>query len=88
MINDESISFENCNNADIPPLRFDKQFYLYKERCEIFRGYWDFEYNTCFDFSDDYDCEDMGGKLVSRAYTGQQPDYSKKSDSFVCKFRK
>jgi len=69
-------------------LRFDKQFYLHKERCEIFRGYWDFEYNTCFDFSDDYDCEDMGGELVGRAYTGQQPDYSKKSDSFVCKFRK
>ncbi len=88
MINDESISFENCNNADIPPLRCDKQFYLYKERCEIFRGYWDFEYNTCIDFSDDYDCEDMGGTLVNRAYTGEQPDYSKKSDSFVCEFRK
>jgi len=67
---------------------FLSQFYLHKERCEIFRGYWDFEYNTCIDFSDAYDCEDMGGKLVSRAYTGEQPDYSKKSDSFVCEFRR
>lgn len=88
MINDEFISFENCNNEEIPPLRFDQQYYLYKERCEIFGGWWNFEYNTCFDFSDEYDCETMGGKLEGRAYTGEQPDYSKKSDSFVCEFRK
>jgi hypothetical protein len=25
---------------------------------------------------------------VERAYTGEQPDYSKNSHSFVCKFRK
>lgn len=88
MINDESISFENCSNVEIPPLRFDQQYYLYKERCEIFGGWWNFEFNTCFDFSDEYDCQDMGGKLVSRGYTGEQPDYSKKSDSFACEFRK
>jgi hypothetical protein len=88
MINDESIIFENCNNEEIPPLRFDQQYYLYKEKCEIFSGWWNFEYNTCVDFSDDYDCETMGGKLEGRAYTGEQPDYSKKSDSFVCEFRK
>ena len=88
IINDESIIFENCNNADIPPIRFDKQYYLHKEKCEIYGGWWNFEYNTCFDFSDEYDCEDMGGKLVSQAYTGEQPDYSKKSHSFVCEFRK
>jgi len=88
MINDGSISFENCNNEDIPPLRFDQQFYIHKERCEIYGGWWDFEINTCLDFSDDYDCEDIGGELVNRAYTDEQPDYSKKSDSFACKFRK
>jgi hypothetical protein len=88
MINDESIIFENCNNEEIPPLRFDQQFYVHKERCEMSGGWWDFEFNTCFDFSDDYDCEIMGGELVSRAYTGEQPDYSKKSHNFVCKFRK
>ena len=88
MINDESISFENCNNEEIPPLRFDQQYYLYKERCEIFGGWWNFEYDTCFDFSDDYDCETMGGKLVKRAYTDEQPNYYKISDSFVCEFRK
>jgi len=88
ILDEESITFENCNNEDIPPLRFDKQYYLHKERCEIYGGYWDFEFNTCFDFSDDYDCETMGGELVGRAYTGEQPDYSKKSHSFVCKFRK
>ncbi len=87
-INDESIIFENCNNANLPPIRFDKQHYLYKEKCEIYGGYWNFEYNTCFDFSEEYDCEYVGGKLVSRAYTGVQPDYSKKSDSFACEFRK
>ena len=87
-INDESIVFENCNNEDIPPLRFDQQYYLYKEKCEIHDGYWNFEYSTCFDFSDEYDCKDMGGKLVSRGYTSEQPDYSKKSDSFACEFRK
>lgn len=87
-INNESISFENCNDEEIPPLRFDQQYYLYKERCEIFGGWWNFEYNTCFDFSDNYDCEDMGGELVKRAYTDEQPNYSKKSDSFVCEFRK
>ncbi|MBM2820062.1 MAG: hypothetical protein HW410_1744 [Nitrosarchaeum sp.] len=88
MINDESITFENCNNEEIPPLFFDQQYYLHKERCEIYGGWWDFEFNTCFDFTDDYDCKSMGGELVSKAYTGEQPDYSKKSDSFVCKFRK
>lgn len=88
MIDDESISFENCNNEEIPPLRFDQQYYLYKERCEIFGGWWNFEYDTCFDFSDEYDCQDMGGKLVSRGYTYEQPDYSKKSDSFACEFGK
>lgn len=87
-INDESVVFENCNNEEIPPLRFDQQYYLYKERCEIFGGWWNFEYDTCFDFSDDYDCETMGGKLVKRAYADEQPNYYKKSDSFVCEFRK
>jgi hypothetical protein len=88
VLDDESIIFENCNNEDIPPLRFDQQFYLHKEKCEIYGGWWDFEFNTCLDFSDDYDCENMGGELVERAYTGEQPDYSKNSHSFVCKFRK
>ena len=87
-IDDESIIFENCNNEDIPPLKFDKQYYLHKEKCEIYGGYWDFDFATCFDFSDEYDCEELGGELVSRAYTGEQPDYSKKSHSFVCKFTK
>lgn len=87
-ITEESLIFENCNNADIPPLRFDKQYYLHKEKCEMNDGWWNFEYATCIDFSDEYDCIDMGGELVNRAYTGEQPDYTKKSDSFVCDFVK
>lgn len=88
ILDGESITFQNCNNEDIPPLRFDKQYYLHKEKCEIYGGYWNFESNTCIDFSDDYDCETMGGELVDRAYEGEEPDYSKKSHSFVCEFIK
>lgn len=84
----EAVIFDGCNNEAIPPLQFDKQYYLHKERCEDHGGYWNFEFASCLDFSDDYDCEEMGGKLEDRAYTGEQPDYSKKSDRFVCMFRK
>lgn len=84
----EAVMFEDCTNTGIPPLRYDQQHYLHMEECEIYGGNWNFEFNSCFDFSDEYDCEEMGGELVSRAYTGEQPDYSKKSDSFVCKFGK
>ena len=59
-----------------------------KQQCETFSGIWNEDFATCFDFSDDYNCENMGGKLEGRAYTSEQPDYSKKSDSFVCEFRK
>lgn len=59
-----------------------------KQQCETFSEIWNKDFATCFDFSDKYDCKDMGGKPVSRIYTGEQPDYSKKSDSFVCEFRK
>ncbi len=59
-----------------------------KQQCETFSGIWNKDFATCFDFSDEYDCKDMGGKPVSRSYTGEQPDYSKKSDSFACEFRK
>ncbi len=59
-----------------------------KQQCETFSGIWNKDFATCFDFSDEYDCKDMGGKPMSRSYTGEQPDYSKKSDSFACEFRK
>ena len=59
-----------------------------KQQCETFSGIWNKDFATCFDFSDEYDCKNMGGKPVSRSYTGEQPDYSKKSDSFACEFRK
>lgn len=59
-----------------------------QKTCETFSGIWNKDFATCFDFSDDYNCEDMGGKLEGRAYTGEQPDYSKKSDSFACEFVK
>ena len=87
-INEESIIFENCSNEDIPPLRFDQQYYLHKEKCEIHGGYWNFDFATCFDFSDEYDCKEMGGKHVDRGYTSNPPDYSKKSDGFACEFVK
>jgi len=47
--------------------------------------------DTTYHYHVEEDCVHPNGfihKLVSRAYTGEQPDYSKKSDSFVCDFRK
>lgn len=84
-LSDESILFENCNNENTPPIRFHKQYYLQKEKCEIYGGYWDFESSTCLDFSDEYDCAEMGGSLVPREFAQNQAE-NKNSDMFSCEF--
>lgn len=56
-LDDDSIIFDNCNNEEIPPLRFEQQFYVYKEKCEMYGGWWDFQFNNCVGGSMKVSCD-------------------------------
>ena len=56
--------------------------------CKTYSGTWDQDFAACFDFSDEFNCLDLGGFYEDRGYTSGKSDYSKISDSYVCMFEK